>query len=69
MGGPFVMMQFPEEDSPAFVYVENQRGGMYLEDPGDLDRYTVAVQHLGELSLSPEDSREMLCQVLRSSTQ
>lgn len=69
MAGAFVMMHFPEEESPAFVYIENPRGAVYLEDPGDVDRYTVAVQHLDNLSLSPEDSREMLSEVLRSSTQ
>lgn len=60
MLGSFVMMQFPEEDAPAFVYVEHERGAIYQEDPGDIDRYTVIVGDLERLSLSPEDTREML---------
>ncbi|WP_190816986.1 helix-turn-helix domain-containing protein [Saccharopolyspora pogona] len=60
MLGSFVMMQFPEEDAPAFVYVEHERGAIYQEDPGDIDRYTVIVAELDRLSLSPDDSREML---------
>lgn len=60
MMGSFVMMQFPDEDAPAFVYVEHERGAIYQEDPGDVDRFTVIVGDLERLSLSPEDTREML---------
>lgn len=60
MLGSFVMMQFPEEEAPAFVYIEHERGAVYQEDPGDTDRYTVIVAELEGVSLSPEDSREML---------
>lgn len=60
MLGSFVMMQFPEEEAPAFVYVEHERGAIYQEDPGDTDRYTVIVAELEDVSLSPGDSREML---------
>lgn len=60
MLGSFVMMQFPEEEAPAFVYVEHERGAIYQEDPGDINRFTVVVAELGRLALSPEDSRELL---------
>ena len=60
MTGSFVLMQFPDEDGPAFAYVENERGGLYQEDPGDLDRYTVVVRLLDETALSEEDSRALI---------
>lgn len=60
MAGPFTMMQFPDEGAPAFVYVEHDRGATYQEDPGDIDRFTAIVAGLDHLSLSPDDSREML---------
>lgn len=60
MFGSFVMMQFPDEEAPAFVYVEHERGAIYQEDPGDVDRFTVIVDELERLSLSPEDTREIL---------
>ncbi len=63
MSGAFVMMQFPDEDAPAFVYVEHERGAIYQEDPGDVDRYTVIVDALDRLSLSLDDSRGMLVDV------
>lgn len=60
MTGAFVMMQFPGDSGPAFVYLEHERGAIYQEDPGDIDRYTMIVAELEKLSLSPEDSYEML---------
>ncbi len=66
MSGAFVLMQFPEEESPAFAYIENERGAVYQEDPGDIDRYTVMVNWLDELALSEDASRDMLADVSRS---
>lgn len=60
MLGSFVMMQFPEEEAPAFVYVEHERGATYQEDPGDTDRYSAIIVELDRLALGPEDSRVML---------
>jgi transcriptional regulator with XRE-family HTH domain len=60
MLGGFAMMQFPDEEAAAFVYLEHDRGAIYQEDPGDIDRYTVNVTDLDRLSLSSEDSRVML---------
>lgn len=66
MDGSFVMMQFPEEESPAFAYVENRRGGVYQEDPGDIKAYTVLVDQLAEAAVSEEDSRQMINKASRS---
>lgn len=63
MSGGFVMMQFPEDTVPAFVYEESQRGGLYQDDPGDIDRYTGTIDGLVRVSLSPEETREILAQV------
>ena len=51
MMGSFVLIQFPDEDSPAFAYVENERGGTYQENPGDIDRYTAIVEMLDKTAL------------------
>ncbi|MGW1679408.1 helix-turn-helix domain-containing protein [Saccharopolyspora sp. NPDC002376] len=63
MTGSFVMMQFPDEPAPAFVYVDNERGAVYQEDPGDIDRYTLIMQLLDEVTLSDHDSRALLGQI------
>lgn len=60
MSNSFVAMQFPEEDAPAFVYVEHYRGSVYQEDPGDVDHCMFMVRELDRLTVSPEDSRAML---------
>lgn len=60
MMGSFVMMQFPDEDSPAFAYVENDRGALYQEDPGDIARYSLMVEQLDTMALGEEESRAML---------
>lgn len=60
MSSSFVLIQFPEEDSAAFAYVENDRGGTYQENPGDIDRYTVMVQLLSETALNEPDSRALI---------
>lgn len=66
MAGSFVMMQFPEEDDPAFAYLENDRGALYQEDPGDIARYTVIVDQLAETALTETDTRTMLEEAARS---
>ncbi|MCX2729458.1 helix-turn-helix transcriptional regulator [Saccharopolyspora sp. NFXS83] len=66
MAGPFIMMQFPEEPRPAFSYVENDRGGVYQEDPGDIERYTLMVRQLDELALSEDETRELIKQVSKA---
>ncbi len=69
MAGAFVMMQFPEEDAAAFVYVENERGGIYLEDPGDIHRYTFIVNTLDrQQALSRADSHTMLMETAEANS-
>ncbi|GAA2339786.1 helix-turn-helix transcriptional regulator [Saccharopolyspora halophila] len=66
MLGSFVMMRFPDEESPAFVYVEHDRGAIYQEDPGDIERYTVNVADLEQRSAGPEGTRAMLLEAVRA---
>lgn len=66
MAGSFVLIHFPEEDEPAFAYLENDRGALYQEDPGDIARYSVMVDQLAERGLSEADTRVMLDEVARS---
>lgn len=66
MASSFVMMQFPDEESPAFAYVENDRGAVYQEDPGDIARYNLMVEQLDKMALDEGASRALLT---RSSSQ
>lgn len=60
MSARFVLIQFPDEDSPAFAYVENDRGGTYQESPSDIERYRVILGLLDTTALDGDDSRAMI---------
>jgi len=60
MFGSFVMLQFPDEDVPGFVYVENRQGAVYQDTPADIEAYTVCLSQLDKVALDEEDSRAMI---------
>lgn len=63
MDGGFVMVGFPETADPDVVYVENQVGSLYLEDPAAIDRYSAVYNHLRAKALDPDQTRNLLAQV------
>ena len=65
MSSSFVLIQLPEEDSPAFAYVEHDRGATYQENPADIDRYTVVVDLLDKTALDEADSRALIEQATK----
>lgn len=60
MAGSFALLQFPEEDEPAFAYIESDRGAVYQEDPGDIARYSIMVEQLEHIALNERDTETML---------
>jgi transcriptional regulator with XRE-family HTH domain len=60
MDGSFSILGFPVPSDPAVVYMENQAGSVYLEEPADVDRFSRMFSHLIAKALSPEDSRGLL---------
>jgi transcriptional regulator with XRE-family HTH domain len=66
MKGAFIMLRFPDsEEEMDLVYVENERGGMYLERPADLIRYGDVFGSLQTLSLSAEKTRSQLTRLVK----
>jgi len=63
MDGGFVMVGFPGMADPDVVYVENQVGSLYLEDPAAIDRYDAVYNHLRAKALDPDQTRNLLAQV------
>jgi transcriptional regulator with XRE-family HTH domain len=59
--GPFVILNFPERD-PDVVYVETLAGDIYLEQPDDVTRYTIAFDRLLAVAMSPDDSARLVKQ-------
>jgi len=66
--GPFVILDFPEATDPAVVYVETLAGDIYLEEPLDVDRYTLAFARLLAAALHPDDSVRLVRQVVGTMT-
>ena len=63
-GGAFTILRFPLEDLPDTVYIEHLTGGIYLERPEDVDRYTGAVSKLFIEAEPPARSPQILRDVL-----
>ena len=62
MGTAFFRLKF--EDYPSVVYIENLTGGLYLEDEGDIARYTLALDPLRATALDPFESVAAVKQVI-----
>lgn len=64
MEGPFLIIGFPEQADPDVVYVDNTSSGFYLETPADVRRYTLMFDHLRAAARKPDDSIDMIAEVL-----
>ncbi|MGH3873122.1 MAG: Scr1 family TA system antitoxin-like transcriptional regulator [Pseudonocardiaceae bacterium] len=42
------------------VYLEHRGGGLYLEQPHEIETHTVAFEHLQVLALPPDESSIMI---------
>jgi hypothetical protein len=56
MSGAFVILEFPDPDDAPVVFLETAAGGMYLEEPEQLRRYTLRFDHLRASALGPDES-------------
>lgn len=56
----FVILQFDEAMVNDVVYVEGVVGNIYMESPGDLQRYRQMFSRLRSIALSPDDSITMV---------
>ena len=56
----FSILQFATPELPDVVYVEHLTSAMYLDKTADVARYTVAMDRLGTISASPNQSKEII---------
>lgn len=63
MHGPFVILGFPGPTDPDVVYLEEQTGGLYLEKKHEIERHTLAFDHLRAAALHPNESRRLIGRV------
>ncbi len=60
MDGTFVVLDFHTPKDPPIVYLETATDGLYLEEPSDIERYTLRFNHLVARALGPDESRAMI---------
>jgi hypothetical protein len=60
MNGPFVILDFNSPTDPPMVYLETATDGLYLDEPGDVERYNLRFNHLVARALGPDESRTMI---------
>ncbi|MGW5643119.1 Scr1 family TA system antitoxin-like transcriptional regulator [Saccharopolyspora sp. NPDC003752] len=64
---PFSMLRFPEGfDDMDAVYVENLRGGVWLERPADIEHYTEVFMQMRNKALSLDESVDFLVSLASS---
>lgn len=54
--GPFVFLSYPEEWYPDVVYLETQAGAQWVEEPQQVAKFGVVIEHLRAHALDPGDS-------------
>ncbi len=60
MSGPFVILGFQNPKDPPMIHLETATDGLYLEEPPDIERYTLRFNHLVARALGPNESRAMI---------
>jgi hypothetical protein len=65
MNGPFVILGFDSPTDPPMVYLETATDGLYLDEPADVERYTLRFNHLVARALGPDESRTMIADLAK----
>jgi len=67
MQGGFVIVQFPEENAPEVVYLENMTSDLFVEDEREVYQYSLVFDHLRSLALGPDESVGFINQIASES--
>ncbi|RKT82701.1 Helix-turn-helix domain-containing protein [Saccharopolyspora antimicrobica] len=66
MKGPFSLLRFPETLDMDAVYLENERGAIWLERPADITHYTTVFKAMRQQALSPEETLDQVVNLAKS---
>ncbi|MGW1681466.1 Scr1 family TA system antitoxin-like transcriptional regulator [Saccharopolyspora sp. NPDC002376] len=58
------MAWLSRRDDPGVVYIENQKGGLYLEEPSEIAGFHEEFARLEERALSPADKTKFLTELV-----
>ncbi len=65
MLGPFIILTFENPADPAVVYVEGD-SDPYPDREGDLERYSMAFDHIRSMALNVSDTKGLLKEALEA---
>ncbi|MDV6012928.1 helix-turn-helix transcriptional regulator [Haloechinothrix sp. LS1_15] len=60
MEGPFLILGFPDEADADVVYVDSTTGGVFLEEPEEVRRYSLMFEHLRACALDHDESVRLI---------
>lgn len=60
MPGSFVLMEFADPADPAVVYSDSMAGDLFLEGDVEVDRYSLILEQLVGMALSPDQTRQLI---------
>lgn len=63
VGGPFLVMRFPDPSDPGVAYLEGHAGATYVEEPKEIERFAGILDELRACSLPPEATRARIAAV------
>lgn len=65
LGGPFVLINFPEDDDVPAVYLENKVGALYLEQSEEIEPYVRAYEEMTSSALSGSQTTRLIGNILK----
>jgi transcriptional regulator with XRE-family HTH domain len=60
----FTILRFAEPDLPDIVYLEQLTSAVYLDQRADVDRYLLATERLSSVACEPQDTPEVIGEVI-----
>ncbi|MDQ2880463.1 MAG: helix-turn-helix domain-containing protein [Actinomycetota bacterium] len=63
IGSAFTLLRFADTTGMNCVYLENDRGALYLERPADVDRYAAMFEQLSKTALSADESLQLMARL------
>jgi len=64
MSGAITLLQFPDPEDPAAVYLQYPGGGTWVEDQATVARFERMIDQVADLALSPKDTAKLIRRML-----
>lgn len=70
LSGPFVILRFPlngdgRDSEPPTIYADGFTGALYLDKPGEIERYTTAFDSIWDSSLNETKTKQLMHQAAK----